>query len=190
MPMTVIRTSGRVRHIRPLPSDSTTTTVPLSATAKLAPETATRARRNFSRRCSRAASASSCGSSVRPVGRRSAGGGHLGHEDVADLGAVAMDRRDEDVRRQVVPELDDHLGEVRLPDVDALEPEGLVELDLLGRHRLDLDHLGGAGGPGDARDDRVRLGGVARPVDHAARGGHRGLELLEQRGQVCAGRRP
>ena len=28
MPMTVISTSGRVRHIRPLPSDSTTTTVP------------------------------------------------------------------------------------------------------------------------------------------------------------------
>ena len=68
MPMTVISTSGRVRHIRPLPSDSTTTTVPVSATAKLAPETATRARRNFSRRWSRAASASSGGASDRPAG--------------------------------------------------------------------------------------------------------------------------
>ena len=68
MPITVIRTSGRVRHIRPLPSDSRTTTVPVSATAKLAPEIATRARRNFSRRWRRAASASSRGSSVRPAG--------------------------------------------------------------------------------------------------------------------------
>jgi len=34
MPMTVMRVSGRGRHIRPLPSDSTTTTVPVSAAAK------------------------------------------------------------------------------------------------------------------------------------------------------------
>ena len=68
MPSTVMRTSGRVRHIRPFPSDSTTITVPVSATAKFAPETATRARRNFSRRWSRAASASARGSSLRSVG--------------------------------------------------------------------------------------------------------------------------
>ena len=37
----------------------------------------------------------------------------------------------------------------------------------------------------DAGDDRVRLGGVARPVDDAARGRHRALELLEQRRQVA-----
>ena len=43
------------------------------------PETATRARRNFSRRCSRAASASSCGSSVRPAGAGRPARGHLGH---------------------------------------------------------------------------------------------------------------
>ena len=119
MPMTVIRTSGRVRHIRPLPSDSTTTTVPVSATAKLAPETATLARRNFSRRWSRAASASSGGSSVRPAGAGPPDPAHLVDEDVADLGPVAVDRRDQDVRRQVVAELDDHLGQVGLPDVDA-----------------------------------------------------------------------
>ena len=50
MPMTEISTRGRVRHIRPLPSDSTMQTVPVSATAKLAPLTATGTRRNFSRR--------------------------------------------------------------------------------------------------------------------------------------------
>ncbi len=56
------------RHIRPLPSDSTTTTVPVSAMAKLAPEIATLARRNFSRRCRRAASARARGSSLRSAG--------------------------------------------------------------------------------------------------------------------------
>jgi hypothetical protein len=56
---------GSVRHMRPLPSDSTTASVPVSATAKFAPEIATCARRNFSRRCSRAASAIAGGSSDR-----------------------------------------------------------------------------------------------------------------------------
>src|SRR6478736_3393025 len=68
MPTTLTSTSGRVRHIRPLPSDSTTTSVPVSATAKLAPLTATLARRNFSRRCARAAAARTTGSSVRSAG--------------------------------------------------------------------------------------------------------------------------
>ena len=108
------------------------------------PETATRARRNFSRRWRRAASASSGGSSVRSVRRRPPDPAHLVDEDVADLAPVAVDRRDQDVRRQVVPELDDQLGEVGLPDVDARPGERLVELDLLGRHRLDLDDLGRA----------------------------------------------
>ena len=47
MPITVISVSGRVRHIRPLPSDSTTTSVPVSATPKLAPLTATLADRKI-----------------------------------------------------------------------------------------------------------------------------------------------
>lgn len=61
MPMTVIRVSGRVRHIRPLPSDSTTERVPVSAMPKLAPEIATLVVMNFSRRYARAAAASSAG---------------------------------------------------------------------------------------------------------------------------------
>jgi hypothetical protein len=56
------------RSARPLPSDSSTTSVPVSATAKLAPEMATSASRNLRRRCSRAASASARGSSVSPSG--------------------------------------------------------------------------------------------------------------------------
>ncbi len=50
MPITVMRVSGRVRHIRPLPSDSTTVRVPVSAMPKLAPDTATLVVMNFSRR--------------------------------------------------------------------------------------------------------------------------------------------
>ena len=68
IPMTVMRVRGRVRHIRPLPSDSTTATVPVDAIARLAPLMATVARRKRSRRCARAAIASSRGSAVRSVG--------------------------------------------------------------------------------------------------------------------------
>ena len=60
--------SGRVRHIRPLPSDSTTTSEPVPAMAKFAPETPTLALRNSLRRCARAAAASRGGSSVRSAG--------------------------------------------------------------------------------------------------------------------------
>ncbi|SKX82201.1 Uncharacterised protein [Mycobacteroides abscessus subsp. abscessus] len=68
MPTTEIKVSGSVRHMRPLPSDSTTTRLPVSAIAKLAPLMPTLARRNFSRRCTLAASASRAGSSVRSSG--------------------------------------------------------------------------------------------------------------------------
>ncbi len=50
IPITVISVPASVVHMRPLPSDSTTHTVPVSAAAKLAPLTATRAPRNFARR--------------------------------------------------------------------------------------------------------------------------------------------
>ena len=55
--MIVTSARGSVRHMRPLPSDSTTPIVPVSAIPKFAPETATGTVRNFERRCSRAASA-------------------------------------------------------------------------------------------------------------------------------------
>ena len=50
IPITVTRVCGSVVHMRPFPSDSTTHTVPVSATAAFAPEIATVARRNASRR--------------------------------------------------------------------------------------------------------------------------------------------
>ncbi len=50
MPMSVISTSGSVTHMRPLPSDSTTHTAPVSATAKFAPLMPIFTRRKRSRR--------------------------------------------------------------------------------------------------------------------------------------------
>ena len=62
-------------------------------------------------------------------------------EDLADLGAIPMDRGDEEVAGTIVAELHDDLGEVGLPGRDAGLLQRLVETDLLGHHRLDLDHL-------------------------------------------------
>ena len=113
IPISVIRTFGSVVHMRPLPSDSTTPTDPVSAIAKFAPETATGTVRNFSRRCVRAASAIAAGSSPSswPCGDRAL-------EQGGDLGPVAVDRGDEDVRLLVVAELDDQLGEIGLDRLD------------------------------------------------------------------------
>ena len=189
MPTTEISVSGRVRHMRPLPSDSTTTRVPVSATMKLAPETPTLARRNFSRRCSRAASARSAGSSVSPSGRGRPQLRHPLAEDVADLAAVAVDRRDQDVRGPVVAELDDELGEVGLVGVDALGLERLVEADLLGGHRLDLDDLASrrVASHRASGDDAVGLVRVGGPVHGAAGRGDRLLQLHQVAVEMAQG---
>ena len=108
IPITVTSTSGSVVHIRPLPSDSNTQTLPVSATAKFAPLTPIRADRNFARRWSRAASASAAGSSVRsssPSSRRKMS------RISARLRWIAGTRMCDG---EVVVELDDQLGEVGL----------------------------------------------------------------------------
>src|SRR3954465_5207480 len=101
MPITVISTSGSVVHMRPLPSDSTTPTVPVSATAKFAPLIPTRTARNFSRRCRRPAPDRQellAQGPARRLGQRRGlvadrgRAGQPGAEQVADLGAVAVDR--------------------------------------------------------------------------------------------------
>ena len=46
IPTTLISVSGNVRHMRPLPSDSATSSPPVSAIAKFAPLTATLVFRN------------------------------------------------------------------------------------------------------------------------------------------------
>ena len=92
IPMSVTRTGGSVVHILPLPSDSTTQTVPVSATAKFAPEMPTFAARNFSRRYRRAASVRSEGLSERFFAPS------LPDKELPDLRAVLVDRRHQDVR--------------------------------------------------------------------------------------------
>jgi hypothetical protein len=96
MPAMVMSVSGRVRHMRPLPSLSTMQTPPVSAMRKFAPLTASLTRRNFSRRKRRAASARS-GASPRS-GRFISRG-----RDLADLLAILVQRGDDDVRGLVVP---------------------------------------------------------------------------------------
>ena len=109
MPMSVTSTFGSVVHMRPLPSDSTTPIVPVSAMPKFAPLTATGTVRNFSRRWRRAASAIArrLQAELLPRGDRPL-------EQRRDLRAVAVDRGDEDVRLLVVAELHDELREVGL----------------------------------------------------------------------------
>ncbi len=116
IPTSVISTRGSVTHIRPLPSDSTTQIPPVSAIAKLAPLNPTLTRRNFSRRNCRAAPARSSGSRTQlpqPHGLL---------EQLANLGAVAVQRRNDDVGRAIVTELDDQVSEIRLERSDARLP--------------------------------------------------------------------
>ena len=83
------------------------------------------------------------------------------------------------MRRQVVPELHDELGEVRLPRRDPVGRKPFVELDLLRGHRLDLDHLVDPGVTCDGRDDGTGLGGVTGPVHDRPARGERGLQALQ-----------
>jgi hypothetical protein len=64
MPVIAMCTSGTVVHMRPLPSFSTRHRVPVSATAKLTPESPTSAVMNFSRRTARPMPISSSTDSV------------------------------------------------------------------------------------------------------------------------------
>ena len=67
------------------------------------------------------------GQSARFVGEVRVDAGHLAQEDLADLAAVAVDRRHQDVAGLVVAELHDQLGEVGLDGRDAGRFERLVE---------------------------------------------------------------
>ena len=175
MPMTVIRVSGRVRHMRPLPSDSTTVRVPVSATPKFAPLTATLADRNVRRRCSRAASASRAGSSVRSLG--TSGISRRKISAISDrflwiAGTRMCEGRSwpswtissaRSVSYAVMP----------AASSASLSPISCVAIDLT----LTTDGL--AGRLDQLGDNAVGLVGVAGPVDDAAASGERRLELHE-----------
>ena len=75
----------------------------------------------------------------RVVGHRAAA---VHREELGDLTARAVDGRREDVRRTLARELHEPLAEIGLDRRQARGLERVVELDLLGDHRLALgDHL-------------------------------------------------
>ena len=175
IPMTVTSVCGSVVHIRPLPSLSTTQTVPVSATAKFAPLTPTPAVRNFRRRKRRATAVSS-----RRVVAQALGAGEVAAEERGDLLAVAVDRGDEDVRGAVAGELVDELGQVGLQRRDPRSASAVVEPDLVGGHRLDLDDLVRARPRGRCPPTIAVASAASRAqCTTPPAGGHRPLELLE-----------
>ena len=161
MPTTETSTSGRVRHIRPLPSDSTTTRVPVSATAKLAPETATLRAQELLPQV-RARALGERGRVVgEAVGRGAADRGHpsagrsrgsrrgCGGSPAPGCGWAGRRRAGRSARPGRSPRR-------RCPRAC----ERLVEADLLGGHRLDLDHLVDAVAPRDL-DATIALASAA-----------------------------
>ena len=108
-------------------------------------------------------------------------------EQLADLRAVLVDRRHEDVRRPLAGKLDDQLGQVGLDRLDAGPAQRLVEADLVGGQRLDLDHLLRSVARDDPGDDLVGFGGVARPVHLAPGAGDGGFQLQEIGLEVAQG---
>ena len=186
MPMTVMRTSGRVRHIRPLPSDSTTTTVPRLGDGEVgAGDGDARAQELLAQ-----VEPGRLGELRRVVGqvgrRRPAG---------AAISPMKMSRISVRLRWIAGTRMCDgrscpswtiisarSVSQTSMPS----QAERLVELDLLGRHRLDLDDLGRAVRPGRSPATIAFASAASRaqwtvpPAAVTAR-----LELLEQRRQVA-----
>ena len=161
-------TSGRCPRTR------TTQTVPVSATAKFAPEIPTRAVRNLRRRWSRAASASAAGSSVEvgqvELGARTGRGSRPGSCGSPARGCATATSS---------PSWMISSARSVSTAAHARRPPGLVQPDLVGRDRLDLDHLVDAVGARDPGHDRAGLVAVARPVHDAAGVADGRLEALQ-----------
>ena len=167
IPITVISVSGSVVHIRPLPSDSTTQTVPglgdgevragdrdAGAEERLA-EVAARGglgeRRGIVREAGPTERARGRGRAISAGRWWSAGTSRCDGRSPASW--MISSARSVSIGRDPAPR------------------ERLVEPDLVGRERLHLDDLVGARrARTSADDDLVRLGRVARPVHDAARG--------------------
>ena len=132
----------------PLPSLVTMIEVPVSATRKLAPVMPTSAARKLL-----AQHAARFGPAAAPVSDRSRSGGK--GVDAAEIGLDLvlgqMHSGRDDVARQLVAELDDVFAEIGLDRRDAVRLEDVVQVDLLGDHRLALGHGLGAGRAADAR---------------------------------------
>ena len=104
----------------------------------------------------------------------------MGRQHLGDLPARAVDDRREDVRGALAGKLDDPLAEVGLHRRQPGRLERVVQLDLLGDHRLALgDHLHARRRAISSTAPTASAGGGR--ADHAASAArHRLLEALEQ----------
>ena len=186
MPMTVMRTSGSVRHIRPLPSDSRTTTVPGLGDREVGAGDGDPRPQELLAEVEPGGLGELRGLVGQAVRRRPPDAAHLVDEDVADLrsgcggspgpgcATAGRGRAGRSSRRGRSPRR-------RCPSwrSASLSSISWVAIDLT------LTTSVAPWSRTIAGDDRVRLGGVAGPVDDAAGRGHGPLELLEQRRQVA-----
>ncbi len=81
---------------------------------------------------------------------------------------VEVERRRNDMRRQLVAELDDVLAEIGLHRGDAVAFEMVVDREFLADHRLALGHRSRVGGAADRQHGIARLIGGRAPVHLAA----------------------
>ena len=165
---------------RALPSFSTSTTAPESATRKFAPLIPISAARNFSRSTARAiivcfsmtTSRSTPSFSVKMIGHVVAG---------------HVQRRRDDVVRPLVGELHDVLAQIGLHRLQPVMLQPLVEVDFLGGHRLRFHDEPRLPLLGQSQHEIGDLVAVLA-VDHlAAMRRHLALELLEVVIQVVDG---
>ncbi len=105
-------------------------------------------------------------------------------EERRDLLARLVDRGRDEVRGTLACELDDPLAEVRLDRGDAVCCKVLVELDLLGRHRLRLHHELRLLRAADRGDHPTRLLGVHGAVHLGPDRFCLACESVDERGHV------
>jgi hypothetical protein len=100
-------------------------------------------------------------------------------EEPGHLRDRLVHRRGDDVRRHLPGQLDDVLTEVGLHDLHALRFERGVEVDLLGGHRLRLDHEAHGFVPGDVEHHPPGVLRAGRPVHRDPEGFELRLEAVE-----------
>jgi hypothetical protein len=93
---------------------------------------------------------------------------HGAGEDFADLAAVHVQGRDDDVGGFVLAELQDDLGQIGLVRADAGRLKKGIELNLGGSHGLDLDDFSRLLLAQDVENNLADLGRIGSPVDDAA----------------------
>jgi hypothetical protein len=118
---------------------------------------------------------------------RGSSGSKWGVEQLRDPFPGLVDRGRDDVTGRLVGDLEDELPEVGLPDLRPPGFEVLVDLDLLGGHRLALDHRLCVAVVDDLGDVSVGVRGVLGEVHRSAVGLDALSDLLDQFGKPLDG---